>query len=327
MREQLFAESYRFDFFQAVRLLERLSRDREPVGGAGPPSQEVVRFRTRVSLAFPASAIHEIRDGKRPGDPPEMTVAFLGMTGPLGVLPHPYTELLIERTRQKDNALWEFLDLFNHRMISLFYRAWEKYRFPISYERTGEDAFTQYLFDLVGVGTPGLRGRMAFPDQALLFYSGLVAQRPRSAVATEAIIRDYFGVPAKLIQFHGQWLTLDPELRSKIGEANSTLGGDMVCGARIFNAQSKFRVRLGPLTFRQFRSFLPDGDSHRAVFDWARFLAGMELDFDVQLVLKKEEVPPCQLGAGALPQLGWTTWVKTGELADDPSEVVLSMAN
>lgn len=327
MREELFAESYRFEFFQAVRLLERLSRDREPVGRAGPPSHEIVRFRTRVSLAFPASAIHEIRDGRRPGDPPEMVVTFLGMTGPLGVLPSAYTELLYERTRQKDNSLWEFLDLFHHRLISFFYRAWEKYRFPIPYERTGEDSFTEYLFDLIGMGTAGLRGRLVVPDQALLFYAGLIAQRPHSAASIRAILSDYFGIPVRLLQFQGQWIALDPEHRSKIGEANSTLGGDMICGARVFNAQSKFRVRLGPLTFRQFESFLPQGASYRPIAEWARLFAGLEFDFDIQLVLKKEEVPPCQLGGGALPRLGWTTWLQTQELSEDPSEVVLSVTN
>jgi type VI secretion system protein ImpH len=327
VRERLFAEGHRFEFFQAVRLLERIARDRDPVGGPGPPAHEVVRFRTRVSLEFPASAIHEIRDGPRPGSPPEMVVAFLGMTGPLGVMPHCYTELLLERTRQKDYAFAEFLDLFNHRLLSFFYRAWEKYRFPVSYERTGEDPFTEYLFDLIGMGTPGLRGRMSVPDQALLFYAGLIAQKPHSGVAVESILRDYFGVPVAVQQFYGQWLALDAEHRSRIGAANSTLGGDMVCGARIFNAQSKFRVRLGPLTLPQFRSFLPDGGSHRAVGDWTRLLVGMEFDFDVQLILRKEEVPPCQLGGASLPRLGWTSWVKTEDLKEDPSEVVLSMAN
>lgn len=327
MREQLLAEGHRFEFFQAVRLLERIARDREPVGGSSIPSQESVRFRTRVSLEFPASAIHEVRDTPRAGAPPEMLVSFLGMTGPLGVLPHCYTELLLDRTRQKDNSLWEFLDIFNHRLLSFFYRAWEKYRFPVSYERTGQDAFTEYLFDLIGMGTPGLRGRMVIPDQALLFYAGLIAQRPHSAVAVESILRDYFGVPVAMQQFYGQWLALDPEHRSRIGTANSTLGGDMVCGARVFNAQSKFRLRLGPLTLAQFQGFLPKGAFHDAVGQWTRLLAGMEFDFDVQLVLKKEEVPPCQLGGGGLPRLGWTSWVKTEDLKEDPSEVVLTMAN
>jgi type VI secretion system protein ImpH len=326
MRELLFTEPYRFEFFQAVRLLERMARDREPVGGAGPPSREIVRFRTRVSLAFPASEIHELHDGRREGDAPEMMVTFLGLTGPLGVLPHSYTELLYERIRQKDQTLWDFLDIFNHRLISFFYRAWEKYRFPISYERSGEDAFTEYVFDLIGMGTAGLRGRLTVPDQALLYYAGLMAQRPHSATAIRSVLSDYFGVPVRLLQFQAQWIALDPEHRSRIGQANSTLGGDMICGDRVFNAQSKFRVRLGPLTLREFESFLPHGKSFRPVAEWTRLLGGFEFDFDMQLVLKKEEVPPCQLGGGSLPRLGWTTWLQTSELAEDPSEVVLAPA-
>ncbi|HEX8089073.1 MAG TPA: type VI secretion system baseplate subunit TssG, partial [Blastocatellia bacterium] len=163
----LFDEAYRFDFFQAVRLLERTYPQRQPLGRNGHPSREVVRFRTRVSLDFPPSQIHQI-NGTIAGDdnqPPEMMVAFMGLTGPLGVLPHPYTELLLERVRYQDNALWEFLDLFNHRMISLFYTAWEKYRFPIAYERAGPDRFTEYLFDIIGLGTAGLRGRLGMQDE------------------------------------------------------------------------------------------------------------------------------------------------------------------
>lgn len=329
MREQLFGEGYRFEFFQAVRLLERLSRERQPVGYAGPPVQEIVRFRTRASLEFPASQIHEIADGESDDAPPRMTVSFLGMTGPMGLLPHPYTELLIDRTRHKDNALWDFLDLFNHRILSFFYRAWEKYRFPIAYERSGQDPFTEYVFDLIGMGTAGLRGRLALPDQGLLLYAGLIAQRPHSSSAIESILRDYFGVPARIEQFFGQWLSLDDEYRTKIGEANSELGANMVCGERIWNAQSKFRVRLGPLTFEQFMSFLPTGASFAPLADWTRFLVGMELDFDVQLVLKAEEVPACRLETGASrpPMLGWTTWMKTKELKQDASEVILSVAN
>ena len=201
----------------------------EPVGGAGPPADEAVRFRTRASLEFPASEIHEIRDSRRPGGPPEIVVSFLGMTGPLGLLPHPYTELVIERNRAKDRALGDFLDLFNHRILSFFYRVWLKYRFAAGYERTQTDPLTEYLFDLIGMGTGGLRGRLAVPDKGLLLYAGAIAQKPHSATAVEGILRDYFGIPARVVQFCGQWVALDPELRSRIGTANSELGTNMVC--------------------------------------------------------------------------------------------------
>src|SRR5262249_41651130 len=157
--------------------------------------------------------------------------------------------------------MWEFLDLFTHRMASLFYRAWEKYRFPVAYERDEQDRFTQYLYDIIGMGTGGLRGRLGLrartpprADQAPLFYAGLSAQRPHSAGARAAILSDYFGVPARIEQFVGQWLTLDDDSRSYIGRANSELGVNTIAGARVWETQSKFRLKFGPLTFIEFLS-------------------------------------------------------------------------
>ena len=327
MKDLLFSEPYRFSFFQAVRLLERTSPGKEGIGRAVRPGDEVVRIRSHPSLSFPAS---EIVDLKAPppadaGRPPEMTIAFLGLTGPLGVLPHPYTELVRERASFKDTALWAFLDLFNHRFASLFYRAWEKYRFPIAYERSGEDVFTEYLFDLIGMGTAGLRGRMSVRDQALLLYAGHVAQRPRSGESIAAVLRDYFGVPAGVVPFQGQWFPLEAENVTRLGEANSELGRSVVAGASVFVSQSKFRVRLGPLTLASFVSFLPVGAAFRPLTDLVRFLAGFELDFDVQLVLRKAEVPPCSLDSKAPlpPMLGWTTWITSETPRRDADDVVL----
>ncbi len=331
--EALFEEPYRFGFFQAVRLLERLFPERQPVGRsqqpdgrASRPAREVVRFRTPPTLDFPPS---EVRQFAHDGDgekPPQMTVAFMGLTGPSGVLPNPYTELLMDRVRAGDRAMHEFLDLFSHRMISLFYRAWEKYRFAIAYEREGEDRTTEYFFDLIGLGARGLRGRLGLPDQGLLCYAGLIAQRPHSAVAIAAILSDYFGVPACAEQFRGRWLRLDGESVTRLGRANSRLGQSAIAGARVWDNQSKFRLRFGPLKFAEFTALLPVGSAFKPATQLARFLAGMELDFDVQLVLKAEEAPGTTLVTreGRRPMLGWTTWLKTRPMARDDDQVVLS---
>ncbi|HVG20282.1 MAG TPA: type VI secretion system baseplate subunit TssG [Blastocatellia bacterium] len=326
MIKLFFDEAYGFDFFQAVRILERIYPERAPVGRDGDPSREVVRFRTRVSLDFPASQIYAIRPDADPDGPAQMMVAFMGLTGPLGVLPHPYTELLMERTRYQDTGLWEFLDIFNHRLISLFYRAWEKYRFSVAYERGEEDRLTEYLFDVIGMGTRGLRGRADLPDEGLLFYGGLIAQRPHSATATEAILGDYFNVGARVEQFAGQWLRLDDESLTRVGVANSHLGLNTVAGARVWDDQSKFRLKFGPLAFKEFSNFLPVGSAFKPAAELIRLLAGMEFDFDIQLILKAEEVPGCVLTTQAKrrPMLGWTTWLKTGEFAEDDSQVILN---
>ncbi|HEX8096922.1 MAG TPA: type VI secretion system baseplate subunit TssG, partial [Pyrinomonadaceae bacterium] len=256
LAQELFDRPYSFDFFQAVRLLERIAPERKPVGHNSPPAEEAVRFRSLPSLSFPPSQVYEITRngaGGEGGDAasgatsPEMTVAFMGLTGPLGVLPQQYTELLMERARYKDTALWEYLDLFTHRMVSFFYRAWEKHNFPVAYERGEFDQFTQYLFDTIGMGTRGLRGRLHQPDQGLLLYGGLIAQKPHSASAIRAVLSDHFGAPAEVGQFAGQWLKLDAGSISRLGAANSQLGVNTVAGARVWDDQSKFRLKFGPV--------------------------------------------------------------------------------
>jgi type VI secretion system protein ImpH len=329
LEETLDHEAYRFEFFQAVRLLERLLPGRAAVGRhETPPGAEAVRFRTRPTLQFPPSEVYDLKRSPDDAAPAEMSVAFMGLTGPSGVLPSHTTELVAERARAKDHAIWEFFDLFSHRMVSLFYRAWERYRFTVAFERGKHDELTEDLFALVGMGTRGLRGRLGLPDEALIFYGGLVAQRPHSAGAVEAVLGDYFGAPARVEEFTGQWLELDDESLTRLGAANSRLGESTVAGARVWDAQSKFRVRFGPLRLAEFERLLPAGEDYTAAVRLGRLMGGAELDFDVRLVLKAGEVPDCRLGEGGRtrPRLGWTTWLKTRPFAVDDSQVLLQGA-
>jgi type VI secretion system protein ImpH len=335
LEDLLFDKAYGFDFFQAVRLLVRMYREREHVGGDAMPSREVVRFHAHQSMEFPAS---QIQNAERPAgatSPAAMTVAFMGLTGPLGVLPWHYTELLIKLRLERHPALEEFLDLFNHRLISLFYRAWEKHRFFISYERSDThrdgrdcDNFTQYLFDLIGMGTAGLRGRLAMPDTALLRYAGLVTQRPHSATALRGILRDYFGMPVVIEQFSGKWFQLDESGLSRLGNGGpqNQLGIGAVAGDGIWNPQARFRIVAGPVSISRFIAFRPDGDAFRALVELVRFFAGQTLDFELQVVLKAAEVPESRLsdeGSDA-PRLGWMSWLKADESVEDARDAVFA---
>jgi type VI secretion system protein ImpH len=256
----------------------------------------------------------------------------MGLFGLAGVLPHHYTELLLERVRQKDFALRDFLDLFNHRMISLFYRAWEKYRFPIAYERSRSsggndyDRFSLSLFNLIGMGTDGLRGKLKSGDEALLYYSGLIAQQPRSASALQAILSDYFHVPVIVRQFIGAWLRVDDHNRTRLGrgDSNNELGTTTMLGSKCWDQQAGFTLVVGPLRFQQFREFLPCADGFSSLVELTRFFVGLTLDFDVQLVLQAAEVPGCRL-AGPGPEalrLGWSSWLKTKEFSRDAEAVL-----
>lgn len=329
LNQLLFDEPYRFEFFQAVRLLEKIVTDGKPVGRDSMPVQEIARFRSRIALDFPASEIHEIRetdsdlDGRKKI---ELLVNFMGLVGPSGVLPIHYTELVLDRIRHRDTAMWAFLDIFTHRAVSMFYRAWSKYRFPVGYER-GEDGFTPYLFDFAGLGSSGLRGRMSLPDETLLPYGGLIAQKPHSNNSLENILSDYFGIKAKIRQFFGQWLTLEPADLTRLGARNSTLAVNAIAGTKVWDQQSKFRVCLGPLDFKQFQAFLPNGSAHRALGSIVRFMVGLEVDFDVQLILSAKQVPSTVLTTRAVrrPMLGWTSYLKTAPFKKDDRQVVLSV--
>lgn len=342
LESKLFTEGCRFSFFEAVRLLARIYPDRGLPGGLSHPSRECVRFRERISMEFPASEIHEVIRPPDPAQPPAMVVAFMGLAGPLGVLPAHYTETLIEREALNDGALAEFLDLFHHRLVSLFYRAWEKYHFVVPYERgalaarhTGNapgaataDPLTTNLFDLIGMGAEHLRGRFRFPDLAMLRYAGLIAQRPHSAAALAALLSDYFEVPVEIRQFVGKWLRLEHASLSYMrrpGTPNK-LGCGAVAGDAVWSLQAKFRVIAGPLTLERYVALLPEGHAYAEMVEWTRFLAGLALDFDIQLVLKADAVPWCRLrdsGPDA-PRLGWLGWLKTKGFTRDAADAVLS---
>src|SRR5690606_16653418 len=329
VKQELVEEPYRFDFFQAVRLLAAIFPADKAVGGDGLPNEEPVRFRSNVTLDFPPSEIQriaEFRDELTDKERLEMVVNFMGMVGSSGVLPIHYTELVLDRIRHRDTAMWAFLDIFTHRTVSMFFRAWAKYRFPIAYER-GNDEFTSYLYDLAGLGTPGLRGRMGFDDEALLPYVGFISQKPHSASALASTLADCFRIKARVIQSCGQWLNLTKGDITHLGQKNSSLARPALIGNRVWDQQSKFRVMLGPLPFNKFQAFLPTGTAHKPLRSLIRFMSGLEYDFDVQLCLQAKQVPGLILTTRAVrrPMLGWTTWLKTTPFTKDDEQVVLGM--
>jgi type VI secretion system protein ImpH len=320
-----------FEFFQAVRLFERLFPRQAPVGRYVSPSKEVLRFCAHVSMPFPASQIQRVEWPENRS--PRVVINFMGLAGPSGLLPLYYTELIVERLRHKDPALRDFLDIFNHRMISMFYKAWEKYRFGITYERGDRDTFSQHLMDLIGLGTKGLSHRLEVRDDSLLYYAGLLSLRPCSAAGIERILWDYFDVPVQVEQFVGAWHQLEESNLCRFeafieGESNPSeqLGGGAIVGDAIWNQQSGVRIKLGPMGLEQYLDFLPSGTAHQPLKSFARFISRAEFDFEVQLILKKEDVPPCELASEeAAPRLGWTSWAKTQPMRVDANDTVFSI--
>lgn len=330
--QQLVERPYDLDFFQAVRLLALILTDRAGVGEATHPKLEIVRFRARQSLEFPASSIHSL---DTESEPAQMVVAFLGISGVQGVFPHHYTEHILGRAVSKDFAMAAFFDLFNHRLISMFYRAWEKHRPAVLYQaaaarNAGTDRFTQYLYDLIGMGTAGLRNRLAVRDEGLLRYGGLFAQWPRSACALRGILRDYFQVPVEIEEFQGSWHTLAEDELCNLDDSDlrNELGSGAIAGDAVWDPQAGFRVRVGPLPLARFLGFMPGTAATLECIDLVRLLVGDVHQFDLQVVLRAAEVPWCRLGDDSVagPRLGWSAWLKTEEFAVNPDDAVFTAA-
>jgi len=327
VRDLLFSEPCSFDFFQSVRVLGWLQPGKSPVGRYSHPNNEVARFGSNPILHFPASAIHELKE--RADENPLMTVNFMGLIGPLGALPNYVTELVASRLRAKDHTMLEFFNIFNHRLISFFYQAWEKNHFTVAYERDRSDPLTSFLYSMVGFGTKGLLDRQPVEDEAFIYYSGLYGLIPKSALALESVLGDYFDVPVELEPFVGVWRTLAvPDLCEFGGEypESSILGFGAVVGDEIWDQGSRMRIKLGPLTAEQYNSFLPTGKAWPALGAIVRSFCGNDLEFEVQLILRREEVPAFELrppDENALC-LGWHTWLKSGsDFNRNPGDTIL----
>jgi len=330
--ENLQESPWEFPFFQAVRLLAGMHPERRLISEFNQPFDELLRFRPSLSLLFPASQIQSIEPDEREAGRIGMTVNFMGLTGPQGVLPAHYTEYLIARNISRDTAAAAFFDLFNHRLISLFYLAWEKHHFPVAFERESRKKnatrrFTQYLFDLIGLGTPELREALGVDETLPLGYAGLIAQRPHSAVALAGMLSDYFQVPIEVEQFAGQWCVLEQQNLSYLGNdgEHNQLGCGAIAGDQVWNQQARFRVRIGPLNWSRYNEFLPTGSGLSALLKLVRYFVNRAWDFEVQVVLQAQDVPWCELTDGPrAPRLGESTWLKTEPFASDVGDLVMT---
>ncbi len=312
-----------FDFFQALRLLECAHRRQPRLGRSLRPADDSVRLAQEPSLIFAPSTLAAFEP--RSGGPPRLEVRFFGLLGPNGPLPLHLTEYARERLRNvHDPTFVRFLDVFHHRMLSLFYRGWADAQPTVSLDRPEDDRFSGYLGALFGMGMGELRERDAAPDFAKLHYAGRLVCQTRHPEGLRAMIADFFQIPADIQEFVGHWMTIPPALRCRLGESPETgaLGLSVTIGERVWDRQHKFRVVLGPMGYADFQRLLPGGDSLGRLVAWVRNYCDDELAWDLRLILRKEEVPPLRLGTDG--RLGWTTWLTSRVPERDADDLLLN---
>lgn len=323
-REELSRAPFRFDFFRALRLLECAHPDKPRLGQAARPADEPVRLGQDPSLAFAPSTLASFRP-EDDGGPAHLAVFFLGLFGPNGPLPLHLTEYARDRVRnQGDPTFARFADLFHHRILSLFYRAWADAQPSVSFDRPETDRFSTYVGAFFGLGPGSLRDRDAWPDLAKLHYAGRLSCGSRNAEGLADVIEGFFGVPTRIEQFVGHWLDLPPESQCRLGASpeSGTLGVTAVSGSRVWICQDKFRIVLGPLALSEYRRLLSGTEGLARLAALVRNYVGDEFDWDVNLILRRDEVPPLVLGGEA--QLGLTAWLRAGSQDRDPSDLFLT---
>lgn len=348
---RLVNEPFQFSFAQAVRLLERFNAlqkpgsqtfARNPVARFLPSASEAVRFSTRQTLSFSSSEIASISTTSQKTSMKQwqMQVNFIGITGSNGVMPFHYSELALERIKQKDTTIEDFFDLFNHRVISLFYQASIKYRFHIEYERrrlfpvpgVETDNQTQLLLSLIGLGTQRLTKRQHVYDESLLYYTGLLAHRVRNASGLKQIIQNYFNIPVQIQEFIGQWQELINDVRTRLpgfenprGQ-NNCLGNSVMLGRKGWFAQGKFRIILGPLTHQQLHTFAPGTATLRALDEIVRFYINFEHDYEFVMQIHRHHIPSrITLNRKSSPVMGWNTWLATDPNAISDTQQVMDI--
>lgn len=336
-------EPYRFEFFQAVRLLlaqHRAYSNEHDLDILG----QVIQFRSSVSLAFPPSEIESLKfewsedqdsgleadmGAPKCGAPAifkkvTITPSFMGLTGPSGVLPRHYTQHIAEREiYHRDTATRAFLDIFTSRAVALFYQSWMKYRLHLQYETDRKNRFLPQVLSLAGLGLQGMTERLTddtqgISDESLAYYSAALRQRPQSVQWFSRIASDYFRIRCSVEQFVGQWFDLPAHEQTHLGSFNCTLGQTSFCGARIWDRQTKVRLTIGPMRRKQFDDFLPGGSAFNSLGKLFRLMVGVTFDCEVRLILDKRDVTPACLNShSGGTRLGWDGWFKSRAIWSD----------
>lgn len=340
--ERLFAEPYRFQYFQAVRMLELwLRRNGVPHEGA---VANFVRFQNPISLSFPASQIEAVspeprtiaRDARALGEALQsaqltyvkLTPTFMGFLGGAGALPAHYTETIAShQLYEKDEGPRAFMDAFSTRSLNLFYEAWRKYRLELAYQLDGKDRFLPLLLSLGGLGNKSLTQRLAgrgdgVLDESMGYFAIAMSHKPASASSIARVLGEYFRAPIEATQFVGAWYDVPPTQQTSLGGANSQLGATAMSGTRVWQRDLRMRLTVGPLPRKDFNSFLPGGSAAQALEKMLTMFTGVALEYEVCLVLRAADVCGTSLQDGGVGgRLGWDSFMATESPAEDRSDV------
>ena len=327
IEELLLEQPERFDFYQAVRLLESLVNQKVPGVSSRSGLNEVVRFSSKVSQEFPASDIESLEYPEEGKKTAKMVVNFMGLAGAHGPLPSPITQKVLTANRSSNAAARAFLDIFNNRLIALLYKTRAQHSINLATVLPNQHPIGRGILSLIGLGENASRDRLLIPDLALMRFSGLLAKRPISKTGLEKIISNLFNVPTKVNSFVGRWLRIDDSQKTLIGRngENNKLGINTVIGERVWDQAGGIEIELGPLSRIEFLEFLVGGKKFDPLVDLVEMSVPENLTVRLRLLIAKDERPQARLDRISPMKLGWSSWLLPTEKSSLDSQVTLSL--
>jgi type VI secretion system protein ImpH len=318
---------YAFDLFQLLRRVEGAHPDLPRLGEARRPQDEPVRFAQEAALTFAPAAVTQLQ--QLPDTPARLVQRVFGLMGPNGALPIHLTEYVRERAmHHADPTMQRFLDMLVHRFGLLFYRAWTRTQPAVMLDRSSDASVTRWVGALFGAALPSTTGRQSLPDFDRLYFANRLARQVRDADGLRAWVCTHFAVPVDVREFQGHWMRLGEAERSRLTRYGQRgLGRGAVLGQQVWDVQHKFRIVIGPLTLRQYRDFLPGAAGLCALKALVREYVGIEFEWDLQLLLKKDEVPGWQLGSPGSGRLGRESWLNQpqGARLHDAGDLIMNV--
>ena len=323
---QLKQDPFQFGLFQAASLLERIALGQGDTASWGP-SDHPVRFKSDITLGFPAGDIQSIR----PEDSGSYQVytSLMCLAGSRGPLPLVFTEMLLASRRNKDHAPVDFMDVFNHRLLHLLFQAKQKYHLSLGARHLADMPLLRFVDASASLG---FKEKKAVNEEAIwLQHAALMGAAPRSMSSLLAMLQDRLGIRFEAQQFFGEWLIIDPSEKASLGrglknKSAAQLGVNATLGIRAWHQGAGILLQAKNLTPQAYQKLLPGESCHRKLKWLVQQHQSSNYRVCLQIHLKDRYFKPAGLGAQG-PRLGLTAWLAhAAPVAENSASVTRSLS-